>query len=180
MNFFKNFHTQWTWFVKKHEWGVGLLITFIILALAFLGATVFVLGFLHNNEGGRIISNNSIQIIGGISALVFSYLYYIICIYASSYKNFKIAIDEAKKFAAEDDQCSPKISMLIGQTEQTKNPAKLNKWIENWKKLSSKQVEMQELEKEKEDIEKGIPLGKVNAKIEAKKEKIEELESQLV
>ena len=182
MNSLKKFHIQWAWLVTKDGTGTGLFIAASFLVFAFVGVVVFMLGFLHNQEGERIISNNLTQIIGGISALVFFYLYFIGAGYAgysNSSKNFKIAIDKAEKFVAENPECFPKINILIVDTIRTKNPAKLNEWIDNWRKLSSTEANMQGLEKEKEDIEKGIPLEKVNVKIKAEKERIEELESKL-
>lgn len=179
MSSFKKFNIQWAWFVNKRGFKSALRFATIIQILAFVSAVVFVLGFLSNNEGKRIISNDLIQIIGGISALVFFYLYIICSVYGSSSNNFKIAIDKAEKFVTENLQCDPKISILIAQTEQTKNPAKLNEWIDNWEKLSSAKADLQGLKRKKEDIEKGIPFKEVNAEIEEERERIEELESEL-
>lgn len=179
MNLFKKFHIQWAWLLTKGGTGTGLLIAAFILVFAFVGVVVFMLGFLHNQEGERVIANNLIQIIGGVSALVFFYLYFIDVGYSNSSNNFKIAINKAEKFVAENPECFPKINMLIQETRGTKNPAKLNEWIDNWEKLSSTEANMQGLEKEKEEIERGIPLEKVNAKIKAERERIEELESEL-
>jgi len=179
VNLFKKFHIQWAWLVNKRGFSVGLLIAVIILMLGFLGAVVFMLGFLHNKEGERIISSDLIQIIGGISALVLFYLYSICTVYGTSSKNFKIAINETEKFVAKNPECLLKISMLIQETRRTKDPAKLNEWINNWEKLSSVKANMQNLEKTKEEIVRGIPLKQINAEIEEKREKIEELESKL-
>lgn len=183
MSPFKKFNIQWAWFVNKRGFGRGLLIASIILIFAFAGMIVFVLGFLYNEEGERIISNNSIQIIGGILALVFFYLYYIICTYTSSSKNFKIAIDKAKKFAAENPHLilteTGSFTREIIEAEKTKDPTKLNKRIQNFRELYSVKEKLQVLEEKKEEIEKGIPLKEVKAEIEARKEKIKELESQL-
>ena len=180
MNLFKKFHIQWAWLIWKGRLGRGTLIAFIIMVLGFVGMLVFIYGFLHNQESESIIANNLIQIIGGISALVFFYLYFICFAYADSSKNFKIAIDKAEKFVTENLQCDPRISILIAQTEQTKDPAKLNEWIDNWRKLSFAKANMQNLEKKKEEIVKGIPLNEINAKIEKEGERIEELKSKLV
>ena len=180
MSFLKNFNIRWVWFVNKRGFRSGAVIVSIILMLAFLGAVVFMLGFLHNKEGERIISNDPIQIIGGISALVFIYLYSICGVYGNASNNFRIAIDEAKKFVVENPQCRPKINILIEETRGTKNPAKINEWRENQREFSSVKAEMQELEKEKEEMEKGIPLKGLKARIEARKERIKELESKLV
>ncbi len=179
MSLLKKFHIQWAWLIMKGGFGRGMLIALVILVLGLVGMIVFIYGFIHNQESERIIANNLIQIIGGISALVFFYLYFICFAYANSSKNFKIAIDKAGKFVTENLQCDPAISILIAQTAQTKNPAKLNEWIDNWRELSSTEANMQGLEKEKEEIEKGIPLEKVNAKIKTERERIEELESKL-
>lgn len=179
MSLLKNFCIQWGWLLKKRGMGTALLIAGFILLFAFLGAVVFMLGFVHNQEGERIISNNSIQIIGGISALVLFYLYFMATEYASLSKNFKIAINEAEKFVAENPQCRSRINILIEETRGTKSPAKLNEWINDWERFSSAKANLQELEKEKEDIEKGISLDKVSVEIKARKKKIRELESKL-
>ena len=179
MNLFKKFHIQWAWFLDRRGPRTGMLIVAIAQLFVVVGTLVFILGFARNQEGERIIANNSIQIIGGISALVFSYLYLVYLIYADSSKNFKIAIDKAEKFVVKNPECFPKINILIAQTEQTKDPAKLNEWIDNWEKLSSTEANMQNLEKKKEEIVKGIPLKEINAKIEVEWERIKELESEL-
>lgn len=94
-------------------------------------------------------------------------------------RNWRIAIDEAKKFVAENPNYITRVENLIEETRETKDPVKLNKWIQDWEELSSAKANLEELEKEKEDIEKGIPLKRVDAKIEAEKEGIKELESKL-
>jgi len=179
VNLFKKFHIQWAWLIMKGGLGRGMLIALVILVLGLVGMLVFIYGFIHNQESEKIIANNLIQIIGGISGLVFFYLYFMCFAYASSFKNFKIAIDKAEKFVTENPECFPKINMLIQETKGTEDPAKLNEWIDNWRKLSSTEAYLQGLEKEKEDIEKGIPLEKINAKIKAERERIEELKSEL-
>ena len=141
MNSLKKFHIQWAWLVTKDGTGTGLFIAASFLVFAFVGVVVFMLGFLHNQEGERIISNNLTQIIGGISALVFFYLYFIGAGYAgysNSSKNFKIAIDKAEKFVAENPENIQAIEIPLskpgkwnsGALEELRNKLRKNDFSE--------------------------------------------------
>ena len=105
-------------------------------------------------------------------------------IIVGDYANSRIySRDKAKKFAAENPHLilteTGSFTREIIEAEKTKDPTKLNKRIQNFRELYSVKEKLQVLEEKKEEIEKGTPLKEVKAEIEARKEKIKELESQL-
>lgn len=178
MRFLKNFNIWWGWFLNKHRKGWGVFFVMIIMIFFAVGAVAFFLSFILNEEQ-IAISPIKIRIIALISTLIGLYLNFGAFIYSYSDKNFRIAIDEAKKFTKKNPQCLSKINLLVQETKETKNPAKINEWIKNWTELSSQKVGIQELKKKREDIEKEISLKEVNVEIEARQKEINELESKL-
>jgi len=171
---FKNFNIWWGWWLEKQK-ALGAFIIFIIMMISALGFLVFVFGFVPIWKEEAIYLIIKLRIIAGISTPIFFYLYINGC-GSSSDNNYRIAIDKAVKFAAARPIC---LARLIQETRETKDPKKLNKWIENWKVLSSQRKKMIELTGKKMDIEAGIPLKEVDIEIEETKRIVSELETKL-
>lgn len=75
--------------------------------------------------------------------------------YASK-DNWRIAIDEAWSFIAKNPECHSKIVELISKVKETKNPSKLNEWINNYEKWQSTREKLKLLEKERDEIPQKI------------------------
>jgi len=77
--------------------------------------------------------------------------------YGDKKKNWRIAIDEARKFAEENkltDQ--PDFLYLFEKTKITQKPMRLNIWIENYKKWQNLRKEIGQLERKREELPQQI------------------------
>jgi len=179
MSFLKKSKIWLGWFGERHTFlsTIFCLIGFVAALISFLFITDLITGLMEpvpfslNPVAGVVII-----IVGSIlSLLAFT------AINNASSDNWRVAIMRALTFGEEHELMNEPIFLnVVRCTERKKDPTELNEWIDNWEKLSSTKAYLQGLEKEKEEIEKEIPLKKVNAKIGAEKERIKELESELV
>lgn len=177
MSPFKDFNIWWGWWLKKRK-VLGPLIFAITMVVSFVGAIVFIFSFLPIFKEEATYLLVRARIIAGILTPIFFYLY-INCFVSGPDNNYRMAIDEAKEFAAGEPQYSSRIAILIRETRETKDPKKINECIKNWLALSSHKKWMQKLKEKKESIERGDSLKKVEIEIEATQKTINELEAKL-
>jgi len=119
-----------------------------------------------------------------ITAILFTFFFFVGTgiKHTSNLENWRLVIDKGWKFANKNPEALPDIQEWIAIVKCTKDPLKLNKFMDNWKSRDEKRAELlrelghekQEL-KEVEDILSGKKAEQIKEEIEKLKEEIKKI-----
>ncbi len=151
MSIFKNFNIWWGWQLRKQD-GLGAFIFLITTLVAIAAAAFFIASFLPLGTDFYI----KIRIITGILTPILFYLFINGFVWSRQNKNYKIAIEEAWKFAEKNTRCYTKLILLKDEIERTKDPKIMNEWVKDYEKLQEMKMRLRQLEKDEKELPKQI------------------------